>query len=260
MKFMKYKLFKSERLKGLSFALFFVSFGSLFGQNSVEIANIDNVKIQYSLTKLESKETKEKYLIQVNVINNNSYPMYYVVPGLVAQDKSIVIDVLNLNFAKIKIRNSTGLFGDGIGLSGDNSNMKTINNGFLFVLMPGKIYNSETTFKVKTGEDPLVTNTVKANLNKLLNFDVKINSTNVNGIWSSTCSSMDLSLTFEENIGGISYIIQSVNGKQSKWLKQTEMNFTRENDNSTTLTYQKANNTFLFSSSDGISCTLTKKN
>jgi len=257
---MKNKSFNFGRLKSLAFAFFFVSFGCLFGQNSVEIANIDNVKIQYSLTKLESKETKEKYLIQVYVVNNNNYPLYYVVPGVVNQDKSVTMDPFSLNFSKIKIRNSTGLFGDGIGLAGDNSNMKTINNGFLFVLIPGKIYNSETTFKVKTGEDPLVTNTVRANLNKLLNFDVKINSANVNGIWGSTCSSMDLSLTFEENIGGISYIIQSVNGKQSKWLKQTEMNFTRENDNSTTLTYQKANNTFLFSSSDGISCTLTKKN
>lgn len=254
------KLFNFDRLKISMFAWLFGSFGSLFGQNSVEIANIDNVKIQYTLTKLESKESKEKYLIQVNVVNNNDYPMYYLLPGYVAQDKSIMIATLNVNFAKIKVRNSTGLFGDGIGLSGDNSNMKTINNGFLFVLSPGKIYNSETTFKVKTGEEPLVTNTVNFNLNKLSNFDVKINSANVNGICGSTCSSMDLSLTFEENIGGISYIIQSVNGKQSKWLKQTEINFTRENDNSTTLTYQKANNTFLFSSSDGISCTLTKKN
>jgi hypothetical protein len=244
----------------LSLGLYLGFISQIFGQNAVEIANVDNVKIQYSLTRLESKETKEKYLIQVNVVNNNNYPMYYVVPGIVNEDKSVTMDPLNLNFAKIKIRNSTGLFGDGIGLSGDNSNMKTISNGFLFALMPGKIYNFETTFKVKTGDLPLVTNTVKSNLNKLSNFDVKINSANINGIWSSTCSSMDLSLTFEENIGGISYIIQSVNGKQSKWLKQTEMNFTRENDNSTTLTYQKANNTFLFSSSDGISCTLTKKN
>jgi hypothetical protein len=243
-----------------SLGLYLGFISQIFGQNAVEIANVDNVKIQYSLTRLESKETKEKYLIQVNVVNNNSYPMYYVVPGIVNEDKSVTMDPLNLNFAKIKIRNSTGLFGDGIGLAGDNSNMKTISNGFLFALMPGKIYNFETTFKVKTGDLPLVTNTVKSNLNKLSNFDVKINSANINGIWSSTCSSMDLSLTFEENIGGISYIIQSVNGKQSKWLKQTEMNFTRENDNSTTLTYQKANNTFLFSSSDGISCTLTKKN
>ncbi len=243
-----------------SLGLYLGFISQIFGQNAVELANVDNVKIQYSLTKLESKETKEKYLIQVNVVNNNSYPMYYVVPGIVNEDKSVTMDPLNLNFAKIKIRNSTGLFGDGIGLAGDNSNMKTISNGFLFALMPGKIYNFETTFKVKTGDLPLVTNTVKSNLNKLSNFDVKINSANINGIWSSTCSSMDLSLTFEENIGGISYIIQSVNGKQSKWLKQTEMNFTRENDNSTTLTYQKANNTFLFSSSDGISCTLTKKN
>ncbi len=243
-----------------SLGLYLGFISQIFGQNAVELANVDNVKIQYSLTKLETKETKEKYLIQVNVVNNNSYPMYYVVPGIVNEDKSVTMDPLNLNFAKIKIRNSTGLFGDGIGLAGDNSNMKTISNGFLFALMPGKIYNFETTFKVKTGDLPLVTNTVKSNLNKLSNFDVKINSANINGIWSSTCSSMDLSLTFEENIGGISYIIQSVNGKQSKWLKQTEMNFTRENDNSTTLTYQKANNTFLFSSSDGISCTLTKKN
>ena len=97
------RLSNLDGLKGLTFALIFISFGCLFGQNSVELANIDNVKIQYSLTKLESKETKEKYLIQVNVVNNNNYPMYYVVPGIVAQDKSIVIDALNLNFAKIKI-------------------------------------------------------------------------------------------------------------------------------------------------------------
>ena len=248
-------------LKGFGFALFFATVGSLFSQNAIELANIDNVKITYTLTKLEAKETKDKYLIQVNLTNTNSYPIYYSVPGLVNADKSVTMDPFSLSFAKVKIRNSTGLFGDGIGLAGDNTQMMTTTNGFIHVILPGKIYNSETTFKVKKDEVPLVTNTIKHNLNKLSNYDIRINAATINGLWSSSCTTINMTLAFEENVAGaVPYILQSVNGKQIKWLKQTEITFTRENDNSTTLSYQKSSNTFLYSSADGISCTLTKKN
>ena len=246
------------------FALIFFLFGSfiqLFSQAPVELANIDNVKISYTLTKLESTDKKDKYLIQVTLVNSNSTPIYYAIPGIVNADKTITMDPFNDKFAKVKIRNSTGLFGDGIGLSGDNTGLVSTNNSFIYVLHPGKIYNSETTFKVKTGELPIVTNTVKQNLNQLSYYDLQINRSMIDGLWKSTCTSVDMSMAFQEMTGtSPAVIIQSVNGKQIKWLKQTEITFTRENDNSTTLSYQKASNSFLFSSSDGITCTLTKKN
>lgn len=239
----------------------FLAFVGVFAQSPIELANIDNVKISYTLTKLESTDKKDKYLIQVTLVNANSNPVYYAIPGIVNADKTVTMDPFNDKFAKVKIRNSTGLFGDGIGLSGDNTGLVTTGNGFVYVIHPGKMYNSETTFKVKTGEAPIVTNTVKQNLNQLSNYDLQINRSMIDGLWKSTCTSVDMSLSYVEMTGtSPASIIQSVNGKQIKWIKQTDITFVRENDNSTTLSYQKATNSFLFSSSDGISCTLTKKN
>ncbi len=247
-----------------NFSIFFCSFlafVNVFSQTPIELANIDNVKISYTLTKLEATDKKDKYLIQVTLVNTSSNSVYYAIPGIVNADKTVTMDPFNDKFAKVKIRNSTGLFGDGIGLSGDNTGLITTGNGFVYVLYPGKMYNSETTFKVKSGEVPIVTNTVKQNLNQLSNYDLQINRSMIDGLWKSTCTSVDMSLSFVDMTGtSPANIIQSVNGKQIKWIKQTDITFIKENDNSTTLSYQKATNSFLFSSSDGISCTLTKKN
>ena len=106
-----------------------------------------------------------------------------------------------------------------------------------------------------------MTNTVNYSFSKLADFDLRINREMIDGLWQSTCGSVSMNFAFVERTStSMAYILQSVNGKQIKWFKQTEITFTRENDNATTLSYQKSNNTFLYSSSDGISCTLTKKN
>ena len=249
-------------MKKITILLFaIISTLPLTAQYKVELANYENVKVSYTLTKLEATDKKDKYLIQVVMVNNNAQPLYYSIQGSENEDKTIIENPFASSFTRVKIRNSTGLFGDGISLNGDGTGLITTTNQFIKVIQPGKLYNTETTFKVKAGEIPIVTNTVNYTFSKLADFDLRINREMIDGLWQSTCGSVSMSFTFVERTStSMAYILQSVNGKQIKWLKQTEITFTRENDNSTTLSYQKSNNSFLYSSADGISCTLTKKN
>ncbi len=243
-------------------SLFFFLFTllPLLAQNSVELANIDNIKVSYTLTKLEATDKKDKYLIQVVMVNNNAKPVYYAVQGSENEDKTITENPFASSFTRVKIRNSTGLFGDGISLNGDGTGLISTSNHFIKVIQPGKLYNTETTFKVKSGETPIITNTVNYNLSKLSDFDLKINRNMVDGVWQSTCASVDMNFLYvERTTTAPAYILQTVNGKQIKWIKQTDITFMRETDNSTTLTYQKPTNSFLYSTVDGINCNFTKK-
>lgn len=247
-----------KKFSSLIFALIFIL--PILAQNTIELANFENIKVSYTLTKLEATDKKDKYLIQVVMVNNNAKPVYYAVQGSENEDKTVTENPFASSFTRVKIRNSTGLFGDGISLNGDGTGLISTSNQFIKVIQPGKFYNTETTFKVKAGEVPIVTNTVNYSLSKISDYDLKINREMIDGLWQSTCSSVDMNFAFVERTStSPAYILQSVNGKQIKWIKQTETTFMRETDNSTTLSYQKVTNSFLYSSVDGMSCNFTKK-
>ena len=67
---------------------------------------------------------------------------------------------------------------------------------------------------------------------------------------------MSLSI-IEEN--GEQKILQNVNGNQIKWIKQSSTSYKKEGDAGSTLTYQKSENKFFYSSSDGNNCTWAKQ-
>jgi hypothetical protein len=54
-------------------------------------------------------------------------------------------------------------------------------------------------------------------------------------------------------------LLQTINGKQIYWKKVSANSFARETDAGTTLSYNSGNNSFNYSTSDGVSCIWTKK-
>lgn len=240
-------------------ALFLFTNALTFAQENVIIGTKDNVEISYQLTKLESNAKKDKYLISVTAQNKNNYNLYYpVIFFKNANGSETLSPLIPTGFSKIVIRNSTGWFGDGKQVSGLETTLKTENNEVLFNVENNKIYNFETEFNVKHDDKPIITNTYGSTLRKLEEFNIAINDTFINGVWVSNCGNNSLALSLlDEN--GTKIILQSVNGNQIRWINTSTTNFTKENDNNSTLTYSKTDNKFLYSSSDGNNCEWTKK-
>ena len=159
-----------------------------FGQENVIVGTKDNVEISYQLTKLETNAKKDRYLISVTAQNKNNYNLYYSVVFFKNADGSETLSpLIPTGFSKIVIRNSTGWFGDGKQIVGQETTIKTETNEILFNLEKNKIYNFETEFNVKHDDKPIITNTYGSTLRKLEEFNIVINDTFVNGVWVSNC-------------------------------------------------------------------------
>ena len=85
-----------------------------------------------------------------------------------------------------------------------------------------------------------------------------LDDTFINGVWNSNCGNNNISLTFVDVANG-KILLQSVNGKQIRWIKQTSTTFVRETDSNSTLTFNKGENKFYYTSSDGNNCEWVKK-
>jgi hypothetical protein len=240
----------------LSFILISIS---AISQETKIIGSKDNVEISYQLTELSKGAKKDKYLISISFENKNSYDLFYVLPLIKNNDGTESVGILtNRGFSEITIRNATGLFGSGKQLIGQETVLRTEDNGILLMLEQNRIYNVEAEFNVKTGEKPIITNSYKNTLRKIDEFNLKISEAFVNGIWKSSCGNNQMSLSIiEEN--GEQKILQNVNGNQIKWIKQSSTSYKKEGDAGSTLTYQKSENKFFYSSSDGNNCTWAKQ-
>lgn len=228
-----------------------------FCQETV-IGNKDNVEISYQLTELEKGAKKDRYLLTVSFQNKGDADLYYALP-LTKNDKGTesISFMVPKGFAEIKVRNATGILGAGSQLMGQETILRTEDNAVLMALEKGKIYNVEDEFNVKSGEKPIVTNSYKHTLRTLDAFNLKMNDAFLSGIWKSSCGNSTISLSLiDEN--GQQKLLQNVNGIQIKWIKQSPTTFLKENDVNSTLTYNKSNNRFYYSSSDGNNCEWVK--
>ena len=232
---------------------------NLFSQEEVTIGSKENVIITYQLTKLEENPKKDKYLISVSSQNKNDFDLYYPLAILKNADGTENVNpYASTGFAKIVIRNSTGWFGDGKQIVGQQTKVRTESNELLVVLEKQKIYNFETEFNVKHGETPIITNSYLNTLRKLSEFNIMLDDSFINGVWTSSCGNNTILLTFVDVANG-KILLQSVNGKQIRWVKQTATTFIKETDTNSTLTFNKGENKFYYTSSDGNNCEWAKK-
>lgn len=231
-----------------------------YGQESIIIGKKDDVEISYQLTSISKGDKKDKYLIVVSAINKGSFDLYYEVP-VFKDDKGmdsfgIVPDI---GFSKITIRNTTGWFTDGVAVAGTQTTSKTEGGDVLFTLPKNKLMSFEFEFNTKAGIAPVITNTYIRGIQPLASFDVALNEAAVNGSWTSSCNKNNLNeLKLSVDSTGKQYILQNVNGREFKWLKKSNTEFTKENDINSTLIYNKSSKAFAYQNSDGSSCTWTK--
>ncbi|WP_010232604.1 hypothetical protein [Gillisia marina] len=243
----------------LFFTTILMTFNCL-GQEEIQLADKNDVQISYQLLLEEEGKKKDKYILIVNAINESETDLYYEVPLTENSQGELQLPFIpeDKGFTKILVRNSTGLFGDGQSIIGDQTDLMTTDNSLLFHVKKGEILTQETTFKVKTGVDPLITNTFNKSLKPLENFDIMVTGDMLDGDYISSCGNFNMNLKGENSIERGDYLLQTTNGNQFIWIRTSETTFVRENSDDFALTFNKDESTFKYSTSDGINCTWSK--
>ena len=246
------------RISILSFIIFISTI--LKAQEKIVLNNQDGVFITYELTKIESNSKKDTYLAVVKAENKNEFNLFYGVQQTKLPNGTSQISILeNQLFAQSSVRNSTSLFGDNVNLKGNTTKFFTNDNKVLFTIGKGSFITAEKEFKVKSGVKPILTNTFLFTLKSIDNFDLAISEDIINGDWTSSCGNIQMALTLTKNEKGETLIQQQINGKQNSWRKTTLNTYEKVNDKSATLSYNKSNNSFNYSTTDGVVCGWTKK-
>jgi len=246
------------RFSLLTISMLFYSF--LQAQDKLTLNNQDGVYVTYELTKINEGSKKDTYLAVVKAENKNDYDVFYSIPLTKQANGSTAVSILeNKLFAQSVVRNSTSLLGDNINMAGQETKLITNDNKILYSISKGTFVTAEKEFKVKNGVKPILTNTFLFPLKSIDNFDIAVNEATINGDWTSNCGNIKMTLTMAKNEKNETVIQQLINGKQNIWRKTTANTFEKLNDNTTTLSYNKQNNSFSYSTSDGVSCEWTKK-
>lgn len=245
--------------KILFITLLAFAFITSFSQAEKVLSSQNGFEIAYQAQKI-SDANKDKWLISVTAVNKTDIPLFYGLPTLKQNDGSYAMNALASQYSsKVTVRNATGfLASDGVKIKGEITKYFTENKGTVLMQYdPGRIYNYENTINVKHGETPIVTVSHSYPLKKMSEFNIEASATLIDGDYKTSCGANSFSLSMKDE-NGKSFLLQSVNGKQIKWLKSSATLFLKDNDTNSTLSYNKDKKTFAFSSSDGINCEWTK--
>ncbi len=232
-----------------------------FSQDEKQIGKRNEVKINYQTILKNEGKKKDSYILIVNAENTNKENLYYAVNLTKNNEGKWVLPYTpaEKGFTKIKVRNSTGWFGDGQSLTGDLTDYFTTDNKVLYEIKKSEVYTKETSFKVKKGKKPLITNSFSKSLMELSKFDIRISSKMLDGDYISSCGNIKINVSSGNTTEKGDFIIQTTNGKQFYWIRKSDKTFVRGNNSEYTLSYNKSNATFTYSTSDGINCIWEKK-
>ncbi|MGG8495930.1 hypothetical protein ACQY1Q_05915 [Tenacibaculum sp. TC6] len=226
-----------------------------FCQEKIEIAEKGGLKISYQLIKEEEGKKKDSYIIILSAENTNDNNLFYAVQLMKdAANKWNIPNGDEKFYSKLKVRNSTGWFGNGIGISGEKTQLITTDNKLIFEIKKNEVYTKETSFKVKKGVKPLITNTFLKTFSKLDDFDLKISSNMIDGKYLSSCGNLTIDISSQTSNERGDFLIQTTNGKQFIWLRKSETTFIREENQGFTLIFDKVKQSFIYSTSDGVVC------
>jgi hypothetical protein len=243
-------------MKNALFTLFTICTGLLsFCQSPILLSNQNGFEIAYKAQKLEEGK-KDKWLVTVTAINKTDKPLYYALATMKQKDGSWAVGPFETVFSsKVEVRNATGfLSSDGVKIKGETSDLFTENKtSILYKYDAGRIYNYENTINVKHGDTPIITVSHFYPLKVANEFNMEASSALIDGDYKTTCGQMMFSLLLQDR-NNRAVLIQSINGKQIKWIKTSATLFTKENDTNTTLSYNKEKKVFSYSSSDGVNC------
>jgi hypothetical protein len=241
-----------KRLLNASLALMALcSLNSNISAQSKTIEENPDFDVRITLSKLESDSKKDKYLMEVSLVNKRDYDLYYAVAkGDGDQNTRSAL-------GSLKVHNATGLI-KSTAVSGTPTRWETTNNEMLMQLGKNATLKTQFKFSVPKGNQPVVTYTGVNAPKKLEDFSLRLNAALVNGTWNSSCLTAPITLSYVDT-GAVHYILQTINGRYIKWIKQTENTFARAESFGTTLSFNRSNGQFFYTNTDGIFCVWRKE-
>jgi hypothetical protein len=224
-----------------------------FAQNEKIVTTKDNIDVVYEIKKIDSSSPKKtKYFITVTAVNKNKYTVYYDLAATTSTEGKIIASGAT-EFVSVKMDNSTGLFKDHADIAGEATTYKTDEAKVLYKIESNKVYTQTTTFNVKTGEKPIVVVSFVGNFKRLEEYNLELLTKNtIDGLWRTDCGSNNILLTYTTAENGKIIILQTVNGKQTRWIQKGADLFVKEMDMTATLIFNKQNGRFLYTSTEGV--------
>ena len=154
-----------------------ISFTKLLSQEEKKIAVKDSVEITYQLLLKDHTSKKDKYILIANAVNKSNTDKFYAAPlarSNVKSHMSVSQVSSSPGFTRVKVRNSTSVFGNGASIKGEFTDLITTNNEAIYVIKKGNVYSQETSFRVVKGVTPLITNVFTKIFENLSHYDLRL--------------------------------------------------------------------------------------
>ena len=233
----------------LSVGLFSASVG--FSQQ--QLYEYQGFSVSTKTQKLEEQRKKDKYLMQIKMISEDQ-DLYYTA-SMMVNSKTKKKVVRNKNVGSVKVQNGTGLF-TSKSIEGERSDYKTEDGDVLYMFKKGKIYNDDDKFKVKSGDEPILTYEEIKSLKPLNEYNLLIDAKMLDGTWKSDCIDGEILITYSDT--GVKDVLFLRNGTNTfTWVRRSPQVFDKL-DQSASLTFDKESMGLIYINKDGIQCKMKR--
>ncbi len=211
-------------MRKVLFLTLFIQSTILFAQEKVELKNQDGVFVSYTLTKIDGDEKKDQYTLTVQAENKNDFDVFYT--GTASTASASLVS----SFTSIKVSKVVGfLAANSLSLNGSETGLFTTRNEPLFRINKGQLVTRELTFKVKTGDIPVITCSFSRSLKKEAFYEIS------KGVTTQQPNSQSVSSGFAMNFTNNSSVVVSNNNAYlpirnnartiSAWIKPTSNHY-----------------------------------
>ena len=128
------------KIRFLLLLLLFALSQQVWSQSFTEISNRDGVSVSYKISKTDSSSTKkDKYLLEVNIRNNNDYDLAYLIPKFTDMTYPLIDLVVNNTLNILGMKLPSEIFS----LTGYQTSLQTADQKIICILPSKQVIKSE---------------------------------------------------------------------------------------------------------------------
>ncbi len=141
------------KIRFLLLLLLFALSQQVWSQSFTEISNRDGVSVSYKISKTDSSSTKkDKYLLEVNIRNNNDYDLAYLIPKFTDMTYPLIDLVVNNTLNILGMKLPSEIFS----LTGYQTSLQTADQKIICILPSKQVIKSEYKLITKKEITPIV--------------------------------------------------------------------------------------------------------
>ena len=141
------------KIRFLLLLLLFAISQQVWSQSFTEISSRDGVSVSYKISKTDSSSTKkDKYLLEVNIRNNNDYDLAYLIPKFTDMTYPLIDLVVNNTLNILGMKLPSEIFS----LTGYQTSLQTADQKIICILPSKQVIKSEYKLITKKEITPIV--------------------------------------------------------------------------------------------------------